>query len=122
MESFSFHQSGAYRTAAILLSLVLAVDAIARASYAAQSSPHRHRQSESVAGRRWGGAFMEYAHGHVDARMDQERIVGGGKANRTAFPYIVLITILKDNDEFFCGGTLIDRQYVVTAGTFTETA
>ncbi|GBG83020.1 hypothetical protein CBR_g36639 [Chara braunii] len=119
MESFSFQQLRAYRTAAILLSLVLAVDAVARASYGAESSPHRHRQSESVAGRRWGGAFMEYAHGHVDARMDQqtkdERIVGGAKTNRTAFPYIVLLSILKDNDEFFCGGTLIDRQYVVTA-------
>jgi secreted trypsin-like serine protease len=44
----------------------------------------------------------------------QPRIIGGAAVKSTRYPYTVALTTTGDN--FFCGGTLIAKDVVLTAG------
>jgi len=47
-------------------------------------------------------------------RKTEYRVVGGRNADPTRWPFIVALTS-EPGGEFFCGGSLINRQWVVTA-------
>ena len=50
---------------------------------------------------------------HMAHKRDaEERIVGGMNAEQNEFPWMVAIFF---NDLFFCGGALINEEYVLTA-------
>ncbi len=48
-----------------------------------------------------------------------EFVVGGSKASTGQFPFVALLGYVKSDGfsiEYLCGGALINRRYVVTAG------
>lgn len=48
------------------------------------------------------------------------RIVGGKKAFLGQFPYQVAVYLLEaDNKTFICGGSIIDNNWILTAGHCT---
>ncbi|XP_018332107.1 brachyurin-like [Agrilus planipennis] len=54
---------------------------------------------------------------HQHASSEDIRIAGGNEAVPNSLPYQVALTLFyKGNDTSFCGGSLITRRYVLTAG------
>jgi secreted trypsin-like serine protease len=44
------------------------------------------------------------------------RIIGGQPARVSQFQYAAAITVQTSNSRFFCGGTLINQEWILTAG------
>lgn len=59
--------------------------------------------------------------GHSDAFSSFDaRIVGGQKASLGQFPYQVVVYVIDaDNNTFICGGSIIDNNWILTAGHCT---
>ena len=49
-------------------------------------------------------------------------IVGGQEAKQFEYPWLVRLRIISGSQNFLCGGVLIDRQWVLTAGHCTQAA
>lgn len=48
------------------------------------------------------------------------RIVGGQEASLGQFPYQVVVYVIdSDGNAFICGGSIIDRNWILTAGHCT---
>jgi len=73
--------------------------------------------------RAWERAQMERVLGHPirsdDSRRASPKIVGGNVAAKSEWPFQVALLdsmISRNWDAQFCGGTLVDKYFVVTAG------
>ncbi|KAJ3634315.1 hypothetical protein MTP99_011200 [Tenebrio molitor] len=56
------------------------------------------------------------------AKKPTSRIVGGDEALVGEFPFAAAIYVRKDDGTYFCGGTLISNQWVLTSGHCVENA
>ncbi|XP_068903460.1 brachyurin-like [Tenebrio molitor] len=57
-----------------------------------------------------------------DARKIGSRIIGGEPARAAQFPFAAAITVQTNSSKFFCGGTLINREWILTAGQCVDGA
>jgi secreted trypsin-like serine protease len=55
-------------------------------------------------------------HNIPDRKISGGRIVGGEVANAGQFPFAAAIYIVTADSTYFCGGALINMQWVLTAG------
>ena len=60
------------------------------------------------------GAFASFA--FAGDQPDTEMIVGGKPAKPGKFPYQVRLYAADDDEKGFCGGSIIDPQWILTAG------
>ncbi|KAJ3632577.1 hypothetical protein MTP99_009577 [Tenebrio molitor] len=58
----------------------------------------------------------------LKSRISEGRIVGGEVANAGQFPFAAAIYIATADSTYFCGGTLINMQWVLTAGQCVDGA
>ncbi|XP_063913786.1 brachyurin-like [Zophobas morio] len=65
--------------------------------------------------------FVTYLLTQADARTGS-RIIGGNNAYAGQFPHAAAITVQTSNSRIFCGGTLINNEWVLTAGQCVDGA
>lgn len=53
--------------------------------------------------------------GLVASRTLAPRIIGGETANVGAYPSVAAIYVSTADSTFFCGGSLLNQEYVITA-------
>jgi secreted trypsin-like serine protease len=58
----------------------------------------------------------------LNERGTGSRIIGGQPARVSQFPYAAAITVQTSNSRFFCGGTLINQEWILTAGQCVDGA
>lgn len=52
--------------------------------------------------------------------LPQSRIVGGDLASPGQFPYQVALSMIAGKDSWFCGGSIIEAHWIVTAAHCTD--
>ncbi|CAH1369791.1 hypothetical protein MTP99_011199 [Tenebrio molitor] len=58
----------------------------------------------------------------ASAKKPTSRIVGGNEAFARQFPFAAAIYVRKDDGTYFCGGTLINNQWVLTSAHCVQNA
>nr|XP_015835213.1 PREDICTED: transmembrane protease serine 9 [Tribolium castaneum] len=60
--------------------------------------------------------------GVLSAEVHSGRIINGETADVGEFPFVAAITAQTSNSKHLCGGSLIDKQWVLTSGTCVDNA
>jgi secreted trypsin-like serine protease len=69
----------------------------------------------------WGATIQKRRPYRLDKKIDG-RIIGGIPAKDTEFPHVVSIWTTTPLGRYFCGGAVIDRQWILTAGHCVQDA